>query len=604
MVQRQDAILPETEVTTQKDTTVEHHPLEKIRRETTSPVEVSLKDIPEVFPENIPEEDGPVGGDGMLEGTSELVPRVHSLEGDMLSTITEDPTIYHPVSTSNPPTPKSQHSVAEIPSSPPAPQSVVENRHCFFFSPPEGIEIEPVQAEATALQEMISEEMITEKTTTHEIITPEIIAEDTVMGEAIPEEVGPEDMFMEEASPAERVPGDMIMEEDTLEEMIIEEATPAEMATAETIPAALSEIMEVDQDARDTALAVEMQADQGNGNTLIVQPPPASWYTKPLQHKGAKRFIVADHYSEQCCRDKRRGGDQANQQALYPRDVNLDRFQAEVRLFPPIRLQLMLEGYVAARVQELSLGPARMERHYLERLLRTPEQNDRDYSFDTCWRNYAASRPHGQREPPFTLDEAITLITSCLAATLPNDSWLVRQSEHDFREELLKEVQHRHRELHEMSWSSSWVCPRRNPPHLEEDPVGQIQRFSRDYARQFLYYVIDKENLRSSYFREGGGTDAKYWIDGVRRRSDFISIRDPQTPWCLRRENNFQLLATWSHDDKKDCRDFIRFTNLWFGECIASGTSSEAARIKFGRFDKDRCDWLRHYAGFFPQKKQ
>lgn len=203
----------------------------------------------------------------------------------------------------------------------------------------------------------------------------------------------------------------------------------------------------------------------------------------------------------------------------------------------------MLQGYVAARIQELNLGPARMELQYLERLIRTSEQNDRDYSFESCWLNFAASRPHGQREPPFTLDEAMTLITSCLAATLPNDNGVVCGAEHDFRKELRKEVVHRHAELKEMSWSSSWVCPRLDPPHLAEDPRVQIQRFSRDYARKFLYYIIDKENLRSSYFREGGGPDAKNWVDGIRRRSDFISIRDPKTPWCLRRERNFQLLA-------------------------------------------------------------
>lgn len=50
----------------------------------------------------------------------------------------------------------------------------------------------------------------------------------------------------------------------------------------------------------------------------------------------------------------------------------------------------------------------------------------------------------------------------------------------------------------------------------------------------------------------------------------------------------------------KDYRAFMVFTNAWFGECIASGTPSKAAKVKFRRFNKDRYEWLRHYAGNFP----
>lgn len=482
-------------------------------------------------------------------------------------------------------------------------------------------------------EEVIPEDMVTEEDTVIEIspgdmisteATPEDMSiKEVVRQEMVTAETAPDDMIIEEAAQqemmtAETSPEDMIIGEATQQEMatvetapedmIVEVATQQDMVTVETTPDAPSEqAMGTEQDASNTAHDAEMQVDQGNASmpTLqsppAVQPPLASWYSKPWQYKGAKRFAVVDHYGEGCCRDKRRVGDQNHQQVIYPRDISFDRFQAVVRLSPPIRLQLMLQSYVGARIQEL--GPARMERHYLERLYRKSEQDDRDYGFDACWRKYAASRPHGQREPPFTLDEAITLVSSCLAATLPNDDWLVRRAEHDFREELMKEVKYRHRELEEVSWSSSWVCPRRNPPHLAEDPKGHIQRFSRDYARLFFYYIIDKENLRCSYYREGGGNDAKCWIDGVRTRSDFISIRDPQTPWCLRRGNNFQLLATWAHNDMKDCRGFISFTNMWFGECIASGIPPEAAKMKFRRFDKDRCDWLKHYAGIFPQDK-
>lgn len=600
MIHVQDPTLLGVDINLQKDTDIE-------------PVEVFTENDADV-------KAGPVEGDRASESTPDVMPQEHNLLEDILSTVTEKPTAPHLIPVSDPPTPR--HSVAEMPSLPATPPQtppiLTENQHSILSSPPKDIEYEPMQVEETTAQEIIPEEMTTEnvnteKTAAQERNTPEVHPDDTVMGEAIPEEVDPgnmfteeaipEDMVTEEVAPFETIPEDIYSGDAAPEGMIIEESALAEMVTAETTPAASSDAMEIDQDDMNAAPESEMQVDQGNGVFSTVQSLPASWYSKPLQHKGTKRFIVTDHYSEQCCHDKRRFGDRGNPQAIYPRDISFDRFQAEVRLFPPIRLQLMLQDYVVARMQELDLGPARMERHYLERLVRKSEQNDRDYTFDTRWRTYAASRPHGQREPPFTLDEALTLVTSCLAATLPNDDWLVRRAEHDFREELLNEVIHRHRELKEMSWSSSWVCPRRNSPHLAEDPTGQLQSFSRDYARQFLYYIIDKENLRSSYFREGGGTNAKHWIDGVRRRSDFISIRDPQTPWCLRRENNFQLLATWAHNDTKNCREFMQFTNVWFGECIASGTPSEAAKIKFRRFDKDRCDWLRSYAGSFPQKK-
>ncbi|ROV93815.1 hypothetical protein VMCG_08766 [Cytospora schulzeri] len=619
-----DATPLKMEATPRKDITTEHHLPQKVLRETTSPVEVILEATQEATPKkDVEMEDGPVEGDRVLEITSENLPQEHSLMEDIPSTVTEEPTVHHHIPIPDPPNSIPHHIVAEMPGSPPTPPptplNVIEDRLPSLSSPTEDIVFEPMHVEDTTAQDLIPEEMITGKTAAQEIITSEVIQEDTVMEEAIPEDVDSEDTFTEEATPDEmiieettpaaRISVDMTSGEATPEaaipeEMAIEATMPAEMITGETTKAAPFEAMEVDQDARDTAPAAETQIDQGNVKTPTVQPPPAHWYAKPVQHKGTKRFIVADHYSEQCCREKRRGGDQGNRQAVYPRDVSLDRFQAGVRLFPPVRLQLMLEGYVAVRIYNLNLSTTRLERHYLERLIRTPEQNDKDYSFDTLWRNYAASRPYGQREPPFTLDEAVSLITSCLAASLPNNDWFVRNAEHDFREELLKEVKGRYEELKEISWSSSWVSPRQNAPHLAQDPTGQIQRFSRDYARKFLYYIIDKDNLRASFLSDGGGNNADYWIDGVRRRSDFISIRDPKTPWYLRRENNFQLLATWGHDDMKDCRDFMHFTNVWFGECIASGTPPEAAKIKFGRFDKDRCDWLRHYAGAFPQKKQ
>lgn len=131
--------------------------------------------------------------------------------------------------------------------------------------------------------------------------------------------------------------------------------------------------------------------------------------------------------------------------------------------------------------------------------------------------------------------------------------------------------------------------------------MGKVQRFSRDYTRLFLYDIVDEKNLLSYYLREGGETDIKHWIDGVKRRSEVIRIQDPQTPWCIRREHNFQLLAKWDPAEMKDCRAFVHFTNVWFGEAIAVGSRSESSKL-FRRFDKDRCEWLRHYAGTFPQQ--
>lgn len=216
-----------------------------------------------------------------------------------------------------------------------------------------------MQVEETTTQEIVfedtnTEKMIIEKTAAQEIITTEVRPEDTVMEEAIPEhtsakvivteETIPDYMVTEELTPAEAMPEDLTSEHLEPEDMIIEESGPAE-----TTPAAPSEAMGIDRDASNTAQVAEMQIDQSNEDLPAVQSTPAmqppmvqhslvSWYPKPLQHKGAKRFIVADHYGEQCCRDKRRVGDQGRQAPIYPRDVSYDRLQAEIRLFPPVRL--------------------------------------------------------------------------------------------------------------------------------------------------------------------------------------------------------------------------------------------------------------------------
>ncbi|KUI60843.1 High-affinity potassium transport protein [Cytospora mali] len=612
--------------------------------------------------DNGPRDISPVEGDQVPESsTLVIMPQEYRLVEEDPSTGVETPIIHHSVPIYPLPIPTLCHSVAQILPSPPTPSpNVSEN---FLSTPPETVYSELMQVDEITAHEMVFMDMTTEGTTAQEVVTPEIISEDVVMAEAIqpevmnmeedsPEETAPVDMDTEEAIPVEIIPetvttAEVAPKETVVEAMITEDAPPieivsgavttqvaipAEMVPTHTIPSmTLSGNMEVDQNASSifpaaevvltdatpidtppdglevdhgpirTSVSEEMQVDQNDGNKL----KEMSWYSSPPQFKGTKRAIVADHYSEQCCRDKKRDLGQYNQQSVYPRDVSLDRFEAEVRLFSPVRLQGMLGEYVKGLSKKLDTSPAsRMERHYLERVIHSPEQSDRDYSFDTRWRNYAASRPHGQRESPFTFDEAIDIVSSCLAVSLHSCGWLLPRAEKDFRDELLLEIKYRHEELKQISWSSSWFCPRQTPPHITEDPMGQIQRFSRDYARRFLYHILDEDNLCSYYLRTGGDSDAKYWINGVKRRSDFISTKDPQIPWCIRRGHNFQLIAKWDHKDMKDCRAFIQFTNMWFEECIAHGSHHSVASKLFGRFDRDRCDWLRHYAGTFPQKEQ
>ncbi|KUI64237.1 Zonadhesin [Cytospora mali] len=637
-----------------EESTIHTHNTVLLKAEAITPKETAL--------DNQPREISPVKADQLPE-TSALVVKTQDYRPveDKPSTGVETPIIHHFDLIDPLPVPTLCHSVAQIPPSPPTPSPNVSKN--YLSTPPENVYSEPMQVDEITAHEMVFMDMTTDGTTDQEIVTPEIISEDVVMAETI----SPEDINMEEDSPEETAPVDMDTDEAIPVEIISETVTTAEVAPRETVVEAmitedappieivsgavttqvaipaemvpthttlsitLSEKMEIDQNASnifpaaevvstdatpiDTppdglefdqgliriSVAEKMQIDQDDGN----EPKEMSWYSSPPQFKGTKRAIVADHYSEQCCRDKKRDLGHYNQQSVYPRDVSLDRFEAEVRLFSPVRLQGMLGEYVKGLSKKLDTSPAsRMEQHYLERVIHSPEQSDRDYSFDTRWRNYAASRPHGQRESPFTLDEAINIVTSCLAVSLPSCGWLLRRAEKDFRNELLMEIKYRHEELKQISWSSSWFCPRQAPPHIREDPMGQIQRFSRDYARRFLYHILDEDNLCSYYLRTGGDSDAKYWIHGVKRRSDFISTKDPQIPWCIRRGHNFQLIAKWDHNDMKDCRAFIQFTNMWFGECIAHGSHHSVASKLFGRFDRDRCDWLRHYAGTFPQKEQ
>ncbi|KAK7728347.1 hypothetical protein SLS53_005965 [Cytospora paraplurivora] len=548
------------------------------------------------------------------ERTLEIILHDDSPVGASLSaSLEEPPTARHPSPVLDPPFTTTLQNVAEIPSSvlrnhP----ELVENTDIPQY-PPEDIDIEPtsaviipIQEEETTAQDIILDDMVIGTTNTQEVVMTEVVPEDIVMGEAISVDTSNQEMITEDMATEETVtteitklqifPEDVLMQESITEEALRQEMGPDDMITDEVLTCS-SEDVEVEQGDRSIPPATEMEVEQNNENATKRETPLAVWYANQPQCRGLKRSIVPDHYGEE---HERHGGNHS-QRAVYPRDASFERFRAEVRLFPPIRLQLMLSSYVAGRLQEADGMLANVERHYLERVIRTPEQSDRENSFDAHWRKYAASRPHGQREPPFTLEEAVDLVTNCIAASLPHSGWVVRRAEQDFRDELQREVKHRHEELKRMSWSSSWVCPRRSPPHLAKDPMGKVQKFSRDYTRLFLYDTLDEENLRSYYLREGGETDTKHWIDGVKRRSDFISIRDPQTPWCIRREHNFQLLAKWDYAEMKDCRAFIHFTNLWFGEAIAVGSRSESFNL-FRRFDKDRCEWLRQYAGTFPEQ--
>lgn len=566
------------------------------------------------------------------------------------------PTFYHSVAeiVSFPSTPPS--SVVEIH---PVPSSPLED----MDSQPNCPAPVPIEAEETTAQDITLEDMVTEKTSSQEMIAPEVFQGDIVMGMTVQVEVtqdsGLEDMITEEATPMEMTQAlvleDMVIEEaipreiiqeKPLETMVTEEVAPAEIideltskdiimeeATSTEFPQALASEEMVMEDAipgrttQETIHENMVTEEDSPAETVPTKPTPttpsenmgahqcneykpqklsplAAWYAKPPHGKEIKRSIVPDHYGERRCSDKERHRIQGDQQSVYPADVSLDRFRAEVRLFPPVRLQLMLNYYVACRIRELDSRSAGIEGNYLERVIRTPEQCRRDYSFDAHWRNYASSRPYDQRQPPFTFHEAIDLVTGCLAAALPEGGQLVRRAEQDFRKELEMEVRQRHEALEEMSWLSSWVCPRRKPPHLAEDPLGQMQKFSRDYARRFLSHLLDEDSLRYYCLGEDVGSDTKKWIQGVRTRSDFISIRHPQTPWCIRRQSDFWMCTKWCHDDMKNCQSFMQFTNTWFKECMAYDSPVPVVKKLYVRFDRDRCDWLKHYAGEFPHREQ